>query len=140
MGIWKNLFKRGEEPELQIVDNVLGELTWNEDRESWDGLYNGIRFGVSYEYEKFPKKETVDHARKIVLDENWTTDAIARIKEMALAEYPASYREEISTLTIRTLCFFDHERLHIQMFDNDDEPWWFAEAMNGNIIHVGFDT
>ena len=126
MGFWNNLFRKGEEPEQNYLDEALGDLTWNEDTESWDGEHNGIRFGVSYDHEKRPKEGALIYAREIVLNDDWYTNILNKAKEMALREYPESYRDEINSLCIKSLCFFDSERLHIQFFENDDEPWWFG--------------
>ena len=140
MSFWKNLFKKGEEPVLEYNDTVLGKLTWNEDRESWDGIHNDIRFGVNYDYEKEPKEDVLAYARKVVLDDEWSIGALKRIKEIAIQEYSSDFHQEVNELTIKMLCFFDNERLHIQLYENDNEPWWFAEAINGEIKYVGFDT
>jgi hypothetical protein len=138
--IINNLGKKGEEPVQIYSDEILGELLWNEDCESWVGTYDGLKFDISYDYEKTPGYDVLEHARKYITDKNWLAKTLEEAKQHALNAYPASFREEINSLTFKKLCFFDHERLHIQFFEDDNEPWWFAELYDGNLKHVGFDT
>jgi hypothetical protein len=140
MGFWKKLFRKGETPDPVVVDETLGNLKWNQDIESWEGCFNGLKFGVAYDYERTPKKGCLEYAKKIVTDEEWIKNTLQSVKQKAIAEYPKDYHKEIELLVFKYLNFFDHERLFIQFYESDDEPWWFAEVMNGVLEDVGFDT
>jgi len=140
MGFLNGLFKKGEKPEKVISDEVLGELVWEDDCEAWAGSYNGLKFDIGYDYEKMPKQGVLEHARKLITDLKWLSGTLELAKNKALNEYPPEYKEEINRLVFKKMCFFNHERLHIQFYENDDEPLWFAEVMKGKLEHIGFDT
>lgn len=140
MGFWSRLFKKSEEPVEVFHDELLGDLKWSDDSEAWEGKRNDVVFGLSYDYEKTPKVEVINYARKVVLDDDWYVTALNKAIEIVLRERPKNLHAEIRQLSIRNLCFFDHERLFIQFYVEDDEPWWFAEATNGEVEYVGLDT
>ena len=140
MGFWSSLFKKREEPVAVFHDEVLGDLKWSDDTEAWEGEHNGVVFELSYDDEKTPKIAVINYARNIVLNDDWYTSALNKTIEIALRERPESQHKVIRELTIRNLCFFDHERLFIQFYIENNEPWWFAEATNGKVEFVGLDT
>ena len=108
MGLFSNLFKKGEDPEQQYTDAVLGAMSWSEDDEAWFGEHNGIKFGLAYEWTKTPANALVAYAREVLLDTDWLTSSLAAAKKHAKEGRDAAYAAEVDSLTFERIHFYLH--------------------------------
>ncbi|OYW70406.1 MAG: hypothetical protein B7Z37_30830 [Verrucomicrobia bacterium 12-59-8] len=95
MGIFGNLFRKGEEPNKTWADPILGQTEWSDDDEAWCGEFEGFQFTISYEWTREPDPALVEYAREILRSREWLIDTLIREKANAKSEYGDDLSSEI---------------------------------------------
>ena len=142
MGLFSDLFKKGEDPEQLCTDDVLGPMTWSEDDEAWFGDHNGRKFSLAYEWTKRPPDSLVTYAREVLHDADWLASSLAGAKERAKKECGDAYVAEIDALSLGRIHFYLHKgkrRIIANIDGGKDDRCWRIEYDDRTCEGMGFD-
>ena len=143
MGIFGNLFRKGEEPNKTWADPILGQTEWSDDDEAWCGEFEGFRFSISYEWTGEPDPALVEYAREILRSREWLLDTLIREKITAKTLYGDDLSSEIDRLEYGTIHFMlqKKERVIVAGLGEDgDGRAWRIEFMERSCSGIGFDS
>jgi hypothetical protein len=142
MGLFSNLFKKGEDPLPAVTDPQLGPVRWSQDDEAWLGEYKGRRFGLAYEGKSAPTSELITYAHEVLDDSPWLDSSLAEAKQQAIKDYPESSHEEIKSLAWGAIHFYRHKGIRRIIADLDggkDYRAWRIEYHDRQCEGIGFD-
>lgn len=147
MGILSSLFKKGEDPDKNCSDPVLGPLTWSEDDEAWFGEYNGLRFGLSYTGLSQPSERATAYAREILRDAQWLHSTLTDEKNKRIEKLGPKLAElhgpEVRSLSFGRLHFFIRRGegcIFADLEGGKDFRCWRIEYTDKQCDGMGFDT
>jgi hypothetical protein len=142
MGLFSELFRKGEEPKHSFTDGVLGLMTWSQDDEAWFGQYSGKKFSLAYESTKTPPETLTTYAREVLSDSAWLASSLGEAKEKAKQECGDFYVAEIEALRLGRVHFYLHKGRRKIIADLDggkDGRLWRIEYSDTTCEGIGFD-
>lgn len=142
MGIFGNLFRKGEEPNKTWADPILGQTEWSDDAEAWCGEFGGFRFTISYERTWEPDPGLVGYAREILRSREWLVDTLIREKTTAKSEYGGDLSSEIDRLEYGTIHFMVQRKERVifaGLGEGGDGRAWRIEFIERSCSGIGFD-
>ena len=143
MGLFGNLFRKGEEPNKNWSDSVLGHTEWSKDDEAWCGEFQSFRFTISYEWTKDPDPTLVEYAREILQSPDWLFDSLINSKISAKQEYGEELSERIEQLEYETFHFMLQKGKPVILADlgeDEDGRSWRIEFSERTCAGIGFDS
>ena len=142
MGLFSNLFKKGEAPVPTFSDSKLGAMLWSEDDEAWLGEYRGRKFGLAYEGTSAPRSELIAYAHEVLDDPEWLDASIAQAKQQVIKTYPEPSHDEIRSLAWGAIHFYRHKgarRIIADLEGGKDYRAWRIEYHDRQCEGIGFD-
>lgn len=142
MGLFSNLFKKGEDPLPTVSDAKLGTMQWAEDDEAWLGEYKNRKFALAYEWKSTPTSELIAYAHEVLDDSAWLDASLAEAKQQALNEFPKTSHEEIKALAWGAIHFYRHKgarRIIADLDGGKDYRAWRIEYHDRQCEGIGFD-
>lgn len=142
MGLFSDLFKKGEDPLPAFSDPKLGEMQWSKDDEAWLGECQNRKFGLAYEGMSTPTSELIAYAHEVLDDPAWLDASLAEAKQQAIKEYPEPSHEEIKSLVWGSIHFYRHKgnrRIIADLDGGKDYRAWRIEYHDRQCEGIGFD-
>src|SRR4051794_448633 len=104
-------FRQGGPPPVsrEIVDPVLGTLSWSKDEEAWLSSPEHHDIGFTFQIAGTPRPDValVRHATDITQKKDQFVSRVQHfLSEEAALSSASAYKEEVAALSIETVCLF----------------------------------
>ena len=142
-------FFQGEPPPIaaEIMDPILGKLTWSKDDEAWltDPKHQALGFSFHITGTPEPDKTLLAHAADILHErDQFIAKVMARVKqEGEQMKHLLEYQNEIAGLSIETVSLFWADRPNdgmISLAGGQDYRLWRIDLKNRQPEGLGFDS
>lgn len=144
MSLLNLIFGKKLEIENEIVDDKLGSLKWSNDDDSWVGIFNGLKFDLSYEKNTTsPSNELRSYAYSILSHREFLEETLSIEKNKWIDEYP-DHKEDIEALQFDYVSFYrykgKHNRIFAHLTPENDVGLWRIEYSDRKCEGMGFDS